>query len=320
MNNGREKVPWSPEIWDRIDQAVHAECQRTKIAAKFLPMFGPIDPKATTVPSDRIEVLEAAAVTAVAAGTIPILTVDETAVTPIVEIQVQFQLTPQQVHDEEKLMTAVTLATRAANQLAQGEDLLIFQGEAARNVALFRDNRVQLRSGRPGAGLVNLATLDIQTVPVEPIDRRPGDTQPRWGENSFEAVARAYSILQSGEGLAQAHYGPYAAVFQHVPYADTYAPLATTLIMPADRIKPLVKEGFFGTGTLPALTGFMISLGGNTVDLVMAVDATTAFLQEDPDGRFRFRVFERFAVREKDPTSVVRFEFRGEPTRETTAR
>jgi len=52
----------------------------------------------------------------------------------------------------------------------------------------------------------------------------------------------------------------------------------------------------------------------------MAVDATTAFLQEDPDGRFRFRVFERFAVREKDPTSVVRFEFRGEPTRETTAR
>ena len=63
----------------------------------------------------------------------------------------------------------------------------------------------------------------------------------------------------------------------------------------------------------------MISLGGNTVDLVMARDATTAFLQEDPDGRFRFRVFERFAVREKDPTSVVRFEFRTrEPTPETT--
>lgn len=45
------------------------------------------------------------------------------------------------------------------------------------------------------------------------------------------------------------------------------------------------------------------------MDLVMARDATTEFLQEDPDGRFRFRVFERFTVREKDPTSVVRFEF-----------
>ena len=85
--------------------------------------------------------------------------------------------------------------------------------------------------------------------------------------------------------------------------------------MPADRIKPLVTEGFFGTGTLPALRGFMVSLGGNTMDLVMARDATTAFLQEDPDGRYRFRVFERFTVREKDATSVVRLEF-GEVLRE----
>jgi hypothetical protein len=195
---------------------------------------------------------------------------------------------------------------------------LIFQGQAALERPLFTENRVQLRSGRPGAGLVNLATLGIQTVPVPPLPpRQPDDTQTRWGENSFAAVARAYSILQSGEGLAQAHYGPYASVFHFVPYADAYAPLATTLIMPADRIKPLVTEGFFGTGTLPALRGFMVSLGGNTMDLVMARDATAAFLQEDPSGRFCFRVFERFTVREKDPTSVVRFEF-GEPPRQTT--
>jgi uncharacterized linocin/CFP29 family protein len=309
MNNGREKVPWSQEIWNRIDRAVHAECQRTKIAAKFLPMYGPVDHNARTVPSDRVEVLEVAALR-VAAGPIPLLEVDEAAETPVVEIQVQFQLTPQQVHDEQRLMTAVTLATRAANHLSQGEDLLIFQGEGALQGPLFTQNRVQLRSGTPGVGLLNLAAQDIQIVPVEPLPpRQPQDTQTRWGENAFAAVARAYSILQSGEGLAQAHYGPYALVFQHVPYADTYAPLATTLIMPADRIKPLVTEGFFGTGTLPPFRGFMASLGGNTMDLVMAREPTTAFLQEDPDGRFRFRVFERFTVREKDQTSVVRFEF-----------
>lgn len=326
MNNGREKVPWSQEIWDCIDQAVHAECQRTKIAAKFLPMHGPIDPRARTVPSDRVEVLEVAALRAATpglraslTGPIPLLEVDETAETPIIEIQVQFQLTPQQVHDEQHLMTAVTLATRAANHLSQGEDLLIFQGENALGSPLFAENRVQIRSGSPGTGLLNLAAQSIQIVPVEPLPpRQPQDTQTRWGENAFAAVARAYSILQSGEGLAQAHYGPYALVFQHVPYADTYAPLATTLIMPADRIKPLVTEGFFGTGTLPPFRGFMVSLGGNTMDLVMAWDATTAFLQEDPDGRYRFRVFERFTVREKDPTSVVRLEF-GEPLRQTTS-
>ena len=87
---------------------------------------------------------------------------------------------------------------------------------------------------------------------------------------------------------------------QHEPYADTYAPLATTLIMPADRIKPLVTAGFYGTGTVPPLTGLLVSLGGNTMDLVVGMDVTTSFLQEDPDGLYRLRVWERFALRRKD--------------------
>ena len=37
MANRRDNVPgWTQEIWARIDEAVHAECARTKIAAKFL--------------------------------------------------------------------------------------------------------------------------------------------------------------------------------------------------------------------------------------------------------------------------------------------
>ena len=75
--------------------------------------------------------------------------------------------------------------------------------------------------------------------------------------------------------------------------------------MPADRIRPLVtgmadgKTHFYGTGTLPDNRGIFISVGGNTLDLVMAQDATTAFDQVDSDGYYRSRVFERFAVRKK---------------------
>ncbi|MGH8604024.1 MAG: encapsulin [Gammaproteobacteria bacterium] len=54
MNLGREKLPWSQEIWDRIDQAVHAECQRTKIGRRVLPLYGPVSPGEVTVPSDTI--------------------------------------------------------------------------------------------------------------------------------------------------------------------------------------------------------------------------------------------------------------------------
>ena len=29
MNFGREKLPWSQELWKRIDETVHTECKRT---------------------------------------------------------------------------------------------------------------------------------------------------------------------------------------------------------------------------------------------------------------------------------------------------
>jgi uncharacterized linocin/CFP29 family protein len=83
--------------------------------------------------------------------------------------------------------------------------------------------------------------------------------------------------------------------------------------MPADRIVSLVEGRFYGTGTLPEipeLLGVMLSVGGNSIDLVIGRDATTAFVQEDSKGLYRFRVFERFALRDKDPTSrmLLRFE------------
>jgi uncharacterized linocin/CFP29 family protein len=296
MRNNREKLPWSQEIWNRIDQGVHNECQRTKVARKFLPLYGPVAAGQTTVHSDAVAVDGQS------------LGVDETATTPLVEILADFKLTAQQVDREEELMTAVTLATRAANLIAQAEDVLIFQGQAAvegpQQHPLFRDGKVRLLSGNAGTGLLGGLPAN-QIINVPPIDA----AEQRFGENTFKEVAEAYSRLQSGEGLAQAHYGPYALVLHHEPYADTYAPLATTLIMPADRIKPLVTAGFYGTGTVPPLTGLLVSLGGNTMDLVVGMDVTTSFLQEDPDGRYRLRVWERFALRRKDETATIELKF-----------
>jgi uncharacterized linocin/CFP29 family protein len=78
-----------------------------------------------------------------------------------------------------------------------------------------------------------------------------------------------------------------------------------------------MTAGFYGTGTLPSnaagaepqFYGLLLSLGGNTIDLVVGLDATTAFMQQDTDGAYRFRVVERFALRLKDITAVVRLEF-----------
>lgn len=290
MNLGRDKLPWSPGLWDRIDQAVHAEAQRIKVAAKFLPIQGPL-PEALTVPADTIDTQ---------APKDEPLTVDESSVTQMLEIWVEFALTKPQVEREEELATAVTLATRATNLLAQAQDLLIFQGADALKHPLFVDSRVRLRTQPKDVAslLRNKPDVLVEAVTIDDQGRA------RYSESTASAVALAYGMLQS-----LGHYGPYALILHTAAYSDTYEPLQNTLIMPADRIKPLVMQGFFGTGTLPPETGVFVSLGGNTMDLVVGADATAAFVQEDNQGRSRFRVFERFALRLKDPTAIVELSF-----------
>ncbi|WNZ27792.1 hypothetical protein HJG54_33725 [Leptolyngbya sp. NK1-12] len=336
-HKGRCHVPWSDEIWNRIDRAVHDECKRTRVAAKFLPIV-PVNHCQLTVPSDTILV-----------GRQQKLSVREADTVELIELVAEFCLTRQQVECEDDLMTAVTLATRAANLLSQAEDIVLFQGRSAiepgeNQHPIFRERKVTVKSGRAGIGLLDAPPADTpnnpQVVPVPVLDS-PNLLQ-RWGENTFGAVARAYSALQGGERLAQAHYGPYALVLHYEIYADTFAPLPTTLIMPADRVARLVTDGFYskgmhschkgmsaydggtqhgedthfyGTGTLRPNTGLLLSLGGNTADLVVAIDARTEFVTQDNDGDWLFRVFKRFALRLKDRSAVVRLEFAsGRPT------
>ena len=344
----RNQLPWTDETWKQIDMAVHDECKRTKVASKFLPICPA--PGATTIPSDTVLLSNRRDGQR--------LTIDETAITPILELEVGFQLTYQQMMEPNSSST-ITLATRSANLLSQGVDIAIFQGQSAISgpnaQPLFADGRVAIVSGNAGRGLINAPEVNqanpaIQIIEV-PTTTSPDQVPPRWGENTFGVVSDAYSRLQSGEGLNQAHYGPYACILNFQPYADTYAPLPTTLIIPADRIKPLVTEmahsqmmneatmlkhtqdmniygrdmsymhtpsyypRYYGTGTLPRLKGMFLSPGSNTMDLVIGQDATTEYVRQE--GNFYwFRVYERFALRLKDPSSVIRLEFQ-QPTSST---
>ena len=69
------------------------------------------------------------------------------------------------------------------------------------------------------------------------------------------------------------------------------------------------SHAFYGTGTLPASTGLLVSVGGGPVDLVLGSDPEVEFMQIDAEGMYRFRTLERFALRVKDATAVMRLEF-----------
>jgi uncharacterized linocin/CFP29 family protein len=318
---GRHKIPWGKEVWERIDHAVATEVKRTRICARFLPVR-PVPPRTTSVPTDSYSV---------AGG---VYSVDEGATLRLNEYYVPFELTPQQVAQEEGDFrdlghsTAVTLATKAANSLALAEDLICFQGQnAITSAQAFQSGLVQTLAGNkpldtgllnfpvganvPGAGPLTVPPVAaITVVNVDPL--APAVPGVIYGSNTFNGVAQAYSQLQ-----AAGQYGPYAIVLETIPYADTYAPLAD-LTVTADRIRPLVTAGYFGSGTLPPTPpaaqeapyfGVLVSLGGNTMDLVVGAQPVTAFQQEDPTGNFRFRVLQRFALRVKDPTAIVILQF-----------
>ena len=46
-----------------------------------------------------------------------------------------------------------------------------------------------------------------------------------------------------------------------------------------------------------------------SMDLTVGQERLTTYLQEDAEGKYRFRVWERFALRLKAPTAILRLDF-----------
>jgi uncharacterized linocin/CFP29 family protein len=300
-NLGRDKLTaWTLDTWQEIDKTVHDVALESRVARQFLPIVPMPDQLGGTVPADIIDPLPSAP----SNSSLNFLTINQGITIPIFKISVGFSLTEAQLHESD-LSTARTLAARATNLLSQAEDLLIFQGEKAKQASLFTSGIVSLSGSAPNPGLV-AASAD-QKVFVSLLTK----SQDKYGENTFGAVAKAYSILQ-GNG----YYRDDALILPTAVYADTWAPLPSTLQTPADRIaNGLAKKGFFSTGTLPSNPpiGILVSSGEDTMDLVVIVDATTVYLGQDPGKpeSYNFQVTERLALRikVKEHPAIVLLEF-----------
>jgi hypothetical protein len=304
---GHDKIPqWKADIWSSIDKAVADEHKLTAIAAQFLTPPVPDGTMEGTVAADTV-----------LTGDDGVLSVDESENRPIVEIAVQFKVRKGQVDNEALMKTAESLAVRAANLLAKGEDLFIFQGFAALDDPLFKSNAVSLiipNPKSPGSRVDSfLFSNNSQTITVEPAETNPNSGLSIYGENTYAAVAQGYATLQ------EHHYGRQALALPTTIYADTYATRTTTLDIPAitaDRIKGLIGDRVYGTSTLPALNasspakGVLLALDGNTMDLVVQMGPTVEVVTQDPvRGDYVFKVYERFALRLKDPNAVVELDF-----------
>jgi uncharacterized linocin/CFP29 family protein len=273
---------WNNEIWQGLDQAVLAEVGRVRVAQKVFPSSP--NGGAQFVPADIVVDDPAQP-----------LQIQEGQTKPFLEISIDFSLTQGQVDNETTLHAGRSLAKRAAKEIALAEDMLFFQGKKAPVSA-----RVKVvNKDAAGEGLLNLKGIHVIDVPADA--KKAGV----YGVNTFDKIVEAIAHLTS-----KAQPGPYALLLSTAVYADAFAPIGGTLTTTADRLTPLVTGGFYGSGTLPASTGLVISLGGEPTSLYVGQDTTTAYTQPDDDGHSRFRVFERVQVVARDTAAFVRLDFK----------
>lgn len=293
-NSGDAGVAWSADVWQGITDAVTQEVHKVRIGQKVFPTTM-LDGDPTEVQDQAIDFAN--------------LSIREGRTKQFVEIYQEFPLTRTQVAKEAADKTCQTLSRMAAKALALAEDVVIFQGrDGAAVLGGVREDQVEA-AGHGLLGEASPRNADDRdprrvSVPID-VDRlappRPGVI---YGENVFSAVVEGIAKLVS-KGQAP----NYALFLSTAVYADTFVPPSNgSLITTADRIKPLVEGGFYGTGTLPENRGLLVALGGDPTCLFMGREANTEF--ERKQGReYIFRVSERFNFIERDPRSLVALQF-----------
>ena len=282
MANSSE-VNWDAAVWQEINEAVVKEMAKVRVAQKVFPTTM-LEGNPTEVINDVID--------------FSTNTIKEGSTKPFVEIYQEFNLTSTQVSKEPQLKTGKTLARMAAKSIALAEDTIIFQGKTASGS--LKTNNITADLGSTDDGLLGEAK-STPLVVNRPKTPKPGVT---WGEYIFTTVADGIAKLTE-----KAQAPKYALFLPTAAYADTFAPPSeASLVTTADRIKPLVEGGFYGTGTLPSDQGLLVALGGDPTSLYVGQEATTEFVRK-AEGKYFFRVVERVQFVARDARALVLLKF-----------
>jgi uncharacterized linocin/CFP29 family protein len=268
------QVPWTEEQWVRVNQAIQEEAQRARVAATFLPLYGPLPADTDFV--RKVDVSEAGPLKARDKQTIELST-----------LQVRVELRGAQLADPE-MGSVLSVFRRAGNILARVEDAVVFNGQdGARAIAEALGVEIKDDQGAPGL----LTDAVVGPPPVT------------GGESLVKAVANAISYLETN-----GHFGPFAVVLSQEFFVFALQPdRERPQVTPQDQIVPLLGGGpLLRSSAIPDGLGVVVALGGDPIDLVVATDMSVQFLQLTTDPTYIFRVYEKLVLRIKSGKAVVK--------------
>jgi len=282
MTQSNSQVPWTDEQWARVNQVIQEEANRARVAATFLPLYGPLPPDADFVRREAIG-YEAPDKSAR-------LTIDDTDIIKLPTLQVKVFLRGAQMADP-NLTSALQIFRRAANLLARLEDALVFRGQTEPS---------KTPEGAPLPKICEVLGGDTSKGLIECAKEDPV------AKDDAESLVRAIS-KSIGDLEAKGHFGPFAVALGQDLFLTAQTPNDKSLVLPQDRIIPFLGGGaLVRSSTLPVGQGVVVALGGAPVELVVATDVSLNFLQVTPDPSFVFRVYEKIALRIKEPDAIVR--------------
>lgn len=120
--------------------------------------------------------------------------------------------------------------------------------------------------------------------------------------NAFSDVVEARNkLLQLG------HTGPYALVLSPDLYALLHRVHQGTNVLEIEHVRELVTDGVFQSPVLKKNSGLLLATGRHNVDLVIAEDIDTAFMDSENMNYF-FRIYECIVPRIKRPSAICTLE------------
>jgi uncharacterized linocin/CFP29 family protein len=335
------QVPWSDEQWARVNQVIQEEAKRARVAATFLPLYGPLDADADFVRRQDIFYSQSPAMRAAATGDLnrarqdyidamangdyaaalaaqeqfagaqavlgrKRLGIDDRDTIRLATLQALVPVRNAQMADPE-MTSVLALFRRAANVIARLEDAIVFRGLAA--------SPTVVGGFAPPAGVIGLPGI-WQITGAQSAEGLWSLTSPReWFRVSPRPVAlRGHAIVSAVSGAIglleqNGHFGPFAVTLGQGLFLVAQTPDVGSLVMPQDRIIPFLGGGpLLRSSTLDIFSGHsgvVVALGGAPVELVVASDMSLQFLQVTNEPTFIFRVYEKIALRIREHRAIV---------------
>jgi uncharacterized linocin/CFP29 family protein len=286
---------------------VTEEAQKARIAAQMLPMVGPEEGSTVAVPRYALETDANPDRYPPGGNGQPAerLTTNSAPELYLTTISINVPLRSHEMADP-NLNAALGMFRRAANYIARVEDALVFNGRA-RNApppGLQIPAVYTLTGDRDARGLVQ--PLDPNRGPggatAQRVFRRFDRNPPLPRVLGTEVTAAIIGAI--GDLDARGQGGPYACALSQSLFEAICTP-QDNLVLPRDRVLPFLQGPLLRASTIEDGFGVVVSLTGNSVELVVGGDLNVRFLQTTLEPRYVFRVSERVALRIREENAIA---------------